>query len=466
MEDWLISVSDYVSDLGASFPGTVMITLRQREIDTQPKQPPFSDIKSLIIQAMPDWCKDRIDDLIDMGAVHHRAHHQNMSFNRITENVSLITISINDPLRKNKVKIPLGTFRGFCGIRVHADPKVYPRVQEVNWEKRKIFLERDLIIFNKPSGVPCEPHASNMRDCVHMGAKKQLNLSDAFCLNRLDIQTSGLVAVATTKEAAESFNQILRRETDLAVVSASTVQEISQKQTEKEQNPQIKEEDDSDPSSKRRKLLLSTSNSSEKGMTKTYRVLTRQPVEPSLLNRSIVHFTPTSPVDGMVCPRFLSNAQLHEKGWKECVLIIEKCEKVNKDEVGLAEDAICEGRENSGSNESMRYWNYGKEQLSKGEDYYESTVRLLTGRTHQIRIQFAIGLNNPLVGDLCYEMMRGKLVDDLKSDEFEEIRNLAKEAGEFNDESLLIGLQSASLKVPDLGIDVEAPAPWWKKGLL
>lgn len=448
MDDWLLSVTEFTNEYGVQFPGTCVIELRMKNANSVPLNPPFETIRDLLVHVLDSTDLDQIDNFIAMGSVYHRSHNTNASFNRMRENCSLSVISLSDPLRKTKMKIPNGVFRGFCALRVHQNPKLFLRSGEINWKKRLIVSNEDLLIFDKPSGVPCEPHMSNLRDCVHISAKNQLNLPDAYCLNRLDLQTSGLVAVATSKSGAEKFNKVLRNETNYTLSSGLAI------------NQQEDEVDYKEDNAKRRKVKDELP-AQIKSLEKRYRVLTKQPIDLSLIGVQLTHYTPPGAYNGLTCPRMLSTIPHSE--WKKCVLVVNSCKKL--DSVHIIDTAVeHEHMENAVHGENYRKFALEIIGNDKGI-FYESVVTLLTGRTHQIRLQFALGLSNPLVGDLCYEKMTGRLVESLSGDDHDNLIKLAKSCEDLNDKALIIGLQSAYLNAPEIGlVDIEAPVPWWRGG--
>eukprot|EP00435_Cladocopium_sp_Y103_P029633 s2083_g7.t1 len=116
-------------------------------------------------------------------------------------------------------------------LRVHSEPKRYGTCDKLSpetWAKR-IKRHAEFLVVDKPAGVPCVPHVSNGRALVaHVGewlvpfvaaaiaASRRKRTSreadediELVPCNRLDVQTSGLVVLAETKDAARHFQQLL-----------------------------------------------------------------------------------------------------------------------------------------------------------------------------------------------------------------------------------------------------------------
>ena len=95
----------------------------------------------------------------------------------------------------------------------------------------------------------------------------------------------------------------------------------------------------------------------------------------------------------------------------------------------------------------------------------EVDIELITGRTHQIRLQMA-ALNCPLYGDSRYAPVRGLLDDDLDT---------SPSRGEFGPEPKeRVGLHCSALTLPggtlpgqsDAPLELRASEPWWSALLL
>lgn len=94
------------------------------------------------------------------------------------------------------------------------------------------------------------------------------------------------------------------------------------------------------------------------------------------------------------------------------------------------------------------------------EQHYQSTIRLVTGRKHQVRAQLA-SLNCPIIRDTLYTPMAGRTLDQLEAEEEQdgEIPSLESSIAQCGVPMQPIGLQAHAILFG--GIRVKARPPWW-----
>lgn len=162
------------------------------------------------------WSKSSLSDLSAMGAVYYRAP-TSRPFVRVGS--ALLPSNSEQRAQLQDFVVEEGG-----ELRVHSEPKRYGTCDKLSpetWAKR-IKRHAEFLVVDKPAGVPCVPHVSNGREwlvpfvAAAIAASRRKRTSreadediELVPCNRLDVQTSGLVVLAETKDAARHFQQLL-----------------------------------------------------------------------------------------------------------------------------------------------------------------------------------------------------------------------------------------------------------------
>lgn len=112
------------------------------------------------------------------------------------------SIYVNNQRCLENVQIEKGTY-----LRVHKNPRRFP-VQAFNWVDQKVFENDQILVINKPSGLPVPGTVDNIQENLAALISEELK-SKVYVTHRLDVGTSGLLIFAKTKEAQAFINQKL-----------------------------------------------------------------------------------------------------------------------------------------------------------------------------------------------------------------------------------------------------------------
>jgi 23S rRNA pseudouridine1911/1915/1917 synthase len=94
-----------------------------------------------------------------------------------------------------------------CYIRVHQNPRRFP-IENFKWPEQKIFETDDLLVIDKPHGLPVHPTVDNIQENLAALLENEIG-QPVYVTHRLDVGTSGLLIFAKSKAAQIQINQSL-----------------------------------------------------------------------------------------------------------------------------------------------------------------------------------------------------------------------------------------------------------------
>lgn len=130
--------------------------------------------------------------------------------------------------------------------------------------------------------------------------------------------------------------------------------------------------------------------------------------------------------------------------WMRCILQVVECRPIT-----IAPELLQQNRPSSATSAD------GEPDPSSAV-YYQSVIRLVTGRKHQVRAQLA-SLGCPILFDTLYEPMSGLTLDDL--DDAAEESELDVSVAKCRVPVTPIGLQAHAISFE--GVKAIAQNPWW-----
>lgn len=92
-------------------------------------------------------------------------------------------------------------------LRVHTEPRRFEKPPDLR--DRIVFENKDYMVVNKPTGVPVNALTENRLENLISFYKEELK-HELYITHRLDIETSGLLILAKSKESQSQINRMIR----------------------------------------------------------------------------------------------------------------------------------------------------------------------------------------------------------------------------------------------------------------
>ena len=268
-------------------------------------------------------------------------------------------------------RVPIGSY-----CRVHVNPRRYPLSYSVDWSKR-IYTNNftDYIFVNKISGVPTVPTVDNLRENVLNQVERAMKLNDSslFVTSRIDACTSGILIFAKTSTASAAFNKLMmsRRVTKIYKVLCNSAVKLG----------------------KLTHLFPKRTSKHENAKPTLLRAILPEHLE--VLSKS-----DDRGEDGI--------SEADGSRWQLAELTVLSCEEIKRGKHFSKEStSYLKGNSLWDTAEMMSGDRYSDE-ICELESLFEVSVRLETGRTHQIRLQLAAE-GSAVLGDSRYGPAEGLL---------------------------------------------------------
>lgn len=257
-------------------------------------------------------------------------------------------------------------------FRVHLSPKRFPVFHEIRWMDRLIEDAAEYMVLNKPPGLPTVPTVDNLKESVMSGAalclrhqRLELDATDdekptpsaiepkLYVTTRLDHATEGLVILGKNPEFVRNYNELCVR------------------------NP-------------------------SKAVKKLYRALTSIELPLGLMEHRvrIKCRIPGSPYFTLVVDGHCKHMKADEGAASEPT---SPPASTTPDLASGARAAVKVCKLNVHSSRYVKLARQGQQHLGV-ESAWESTIELITGRTHQIRAQLS-AIGAPILGDCLYRAL-------------------------------------------------------------
>ena len=321
--------------------------------------------------------------LLQLGAVWYLAKEEFEHNEQVNEEHSLIYRPTRLGAQNSSLTLQEGDY-----LRIHFHPRRFPNVYDYEWSSDNSsqttnsvieLVDDDYVVISKPPLVPVHATVDNeVETVIHQLSIHNPQWDYIVPTQRIDVNTSGLLVIATSQKFAAYFGTLLRNKT--------------QNQLQKRQG---QNEVDTESTSARETIykgytcLVCLGGPEDESVVQGV-----QNLQALASNGTIVkhYLEPSIRAPKRFEAEIPSHNTTEKESWQECLL---KVSKVDADSIyplqgSPAAEAL-----------AASLWPQRDQQPPGVKAMVEVQVQLLTGRTHQIRGQMS-KLGYPLVGDELY----------------------------------------------------------------